>query len=306
MSNMAEVKWIKITTDIFSDEKILLIEQMPEADTILVIWLKLLCMAGRDNNNGIFLMNNKVPYTEEMFATLFRRPLNTVRLAITTFEAFGMIEVVDDVITLPNWEKHQNIEGMERIREQNRIRKQRQRERQKQLILEDRHVTSRDGHATDKEKDKEKNNINTICASDNAPSVQNASKSDIDMFFEAVWKLYPVKKGKGQVSDSKKKMLYNIGIEEMTRAVERYKADLAKEDWRKPQNGSTFFNSGYVDYLDANYQPVQVKPQGKKNNFNNFPQREYDFAEIEKQLIQKTFEEVEQQERKEQGNGKID
>lgn len=119
---MADVKWIKITTDIFSDEKILLIEQMPDADTILVIWFKMLCMAGRDNNNGIFLMNNRIPYTEEMFATLFRRPLNTVRLAISTFEAFGMIDIDDDVISLANWEKHQNIEGMNKIREQTRQR----------------------------------------------------------------------------------------------------------------------------------------------------------------------------------------
>jgi predicted phage replisome organizer len=166
---MAEIKWIKITTDIFSDEKILLIEQMPEADTMLVIWFKLLCMAGRDNNNGIFLMNNKIPYTEEMLATLFRRPLQTVRLAISTFEAFGMIEIVDDVIMLSNWEKHQNIDGMEKIREQNRIRQQRYRERQKQALLEESDVESRYGHAIeedkeeekDKEKDKDKNKKNS-------------------------------------------------------------------------------------------------------------------------------------------------
>lgn len=119
---MADVKWIKITTDIFSDEKILLIEQMPDADTILVIWFKLLCLAGRDNNNGIFLMNNRIPYTEEMFATIFRRPINTVRLAISTFEAFGMIDIDDNIISLTHWEKHQNIEGMNKIKEQTRQR----------------------------------------------------------------------------------------------------------------------------------------------------------------------------------------
>ena len=131
---MAEVKWIKITTDIFSDEKILLIEQMPDADTMIVIWFKLLCLAGRDNNNGIFLMNNKVPYTEEMLATLFRRPINTVRLAIATFEAFGMIEIEDDIIMLTNWEKHQNTDGLEKIREQTRERVAKHREK-KRLML---------------------------------------------------------------------------------------------------------------------------------------------------------------------------
>lgn len=88
------------------------------------------------------------------------------------------------------------------------------------------------------------------CASDNAP---RTSKAAINDFFESIWKLYPSKKGKGQISDSKKKVLYNIGYEELSRAIERYKAGLAHDEWRKPQNGSTFFNSGYIDYLDANY-----------------------------------------------------
>lgn len=72
--------------------------------------------------------------------------------------------------------------------------------------------------------------------------------------FESLWKLYPFKRGKSQISDTKKKQLLDIGQEQMIRAIDRYKADLDKDkDWRKPQNGSTFFNSGYVDYLDENY-----------------------------------------------------
>ena len=151
---MAEVKWIKITTDIFSDEKILLIEQMPEADTMLVIWFKLLCLAGRDNNNGIFLLNNRVPYTEEMLATIFRRPINTVRLSLATFEAFGMIEIDDDIIMLPNWEKHQNAESLEKIREQTRKRVAKHREKQK-LLAGSVSVTLRNATEEDKEEEKE-------------------------------------------------------------------------------------------------------------------------------------------------------
>ena len=79
--------------------------------------------------------------------------------------------------------------------------------------------------------------------------------ADANALFESLWKLYPCKKGKGQVSDTKKYKLLGIGFDEMSRAIERYKAELSKDkDWRKPQNGSTFFNSGYVDYLDVNYE----------------------------------------------------
>ncbi len=103
---MAAVKWIKIVTDIFDDEKMLLIESLPAADSIIVIWFKLLCLAGKNNNSGVFIFNDRIPYTDEMLATIFRRELHTVRLALRTFEDFGMIEVIDDVITIPNWDKH--------------------------------------------------------------------------------------------------------------------------------------------------------------------------------------------------------
>ncbi|SHI19661.1 phage replication protein O [Sporobacter termitidis DSM 10068] len=78
-------------------------------------------------------------------------------------------------------------------------------------------------------------------------------KQNIDDFFETAWKLYPNKKGKAQVGASAKTRLYDLGIEQMARCVKRYLDDLKKDAWRKPQNGSTFFNSGYVDYMDANY-----------------------------------------------------
>lgn len=116
----SEVKWIKIVTDIFDDEKILLIESMPERDAIIVIWFKLLCLAGKQNNGGVFLLNDKIAYTDEMLSVIFRRNLNTVRLALQTFEKFGMIEIVNDTITIPNWGKHQSLDALEKKRKYQR------------------------------------------------------------------------------------------------------------------------------------------------------------------------------------------
>lgn len=125
------------------------------------------------------------------------------------------------------------------------------------------------------EKSKEENK-NTMC------------KADALALFEKLWKLYPSKKGKGQVSDAAKLRLLRIGYDEMVRAIDRYKVELKKDsDWRKPQNGSTFFNSGYVDYLDKNYVPSKKSTKQNKNSFNDFPQRKYDFTELEKQLLKK-------------------
>ena len=98
------------------------------------------------------------------------------------------------------------------------------------------------------------NRLNNNSINKNSASVPDDTKKKANELFEKVWALYPSKKGKGQVSDTQKKKLLKIGEEELTRAIERYKADLAKDEWRKPQNGSTFFNSGYVDYLDENWQ----------------------------------------------------
>ena len=166
---MSEIKWIKITTDIFDDEKILLIESLPDADALIVIWFKLLCLAGKQNNNGVFLINDRIPYTDKMLATIFRRKEPVVQLALQTFEQFGMIETVDGVITIPNWEKHQNIEGLDKAREQNRLRNIKYRERQKQLIAHDascdvthdvtHDVTMTLRDATEEDQDQEKERI---------------------------------------------------------------------------------------------------------------------------------------------------
>ena len=151
---MAEVKWIKITTDVFDDDKILLIESLPEADSIIVIWFKLLCLAGKQNNSGVFMMGNRIPYTDRMLATIFRRKEAVVQLALQTFEQFGMIELIDGVITIPNWEKHQNLDTLDKIKEQTRLRVAKHREKQKYLSGSvTGNVTETHGNATDKNRE---------------------------------------------------------------------------------------------------------------------------------------------------------
>lgn len=130
---MGDVKWIKIVTDIFDDEKILLIESLPEADSIIVIWFKLLCLAGKQNNSGVFVMSNGLAYTDAMLATIFRRKEATVSLALKTFEQFGMIEIINDAITIPNWSKHQTLDQLEERKEYMREYMKKYREKQKLL-----------------------------------------------------------------------------------------------------------------------------------------------------------------------------
>ncbi len=112
---MADIKWIKIATDIFDDEKIMLIEASgDDCYAIITVWFKLLCLAGKQNNGGIFMLNDKLAYNEEMLATIFRMKATTIRKALDMFEEFGMIERIEGVVSIPNWNKHQSLEKLEK------------------------------------------------------------------------------------------------------------------------------------------------------------------------------------------------
>lgn len=194
---MAEVKWIKIVTDIFDDEKILLIESMPDRDAVIVIWFKLLCLAGKQNNGGVFMLNDKIPYTDEMLSTIFRRPINTVRLAIDTFQHFGMIEIVNDCITIPNWNRHQSLDALEKKREYQRQLMKKRREEQRKIACntncdtncDANGDTNRDANVSllereeeregDK-KEREKRETHTRAPLSPAPDVENVENSNGD------------------------------------------------------------------------------------------------------------------------------
>lgn len=131
---MTEVKWIKITVNMFDDEKIKLIQAMPEGDAILVVWIRLICLAGKCNSGGYVFFSDSIPYTEEMLSTIFNKPLQVIKLAIKTFQQFGMVEIDEKGLYLVNFEKHQNIDGLEKIKEQTKDRVKRYRDRQKALM----------------------------------------------------------------------------------------------------------------------------------------------------------------------------
>ena len=154
---MADVKWIKITTDIFDDEKILLIESLPDSYAIITVWFKLLCLAGKQNNSGVFMMG-RIAYTDKMLATIFRMKETTVTMALKTFEQFGMVEIVDGVITIPNWNKHQTLDAYEKKKERDRMYQAERRANQRALVAkssEESSDTSSDVVVSDKDIDKE-------------------------------------------------------------------------------------------------------------------------------------------------------
>ena len=163
---MADVKWIKLTTNMFDNRKIKHLRKLPDGNNIVLLWIMLLTMAGRCNAGGMIFITENIPYTPKALADELDFEENTVILGIQALENLNMICTENGCFTIAGWEEYQNIDGMEKIREQNRIRKQRQRENQKLLVSRDNHVT---GHADvtqchaieeDKEKDLEFHSFN--------------------------------------------------------------------------------------------------------------------------------------------------
>ena len=274
---MAEIKWIKITTSIFDDEAIKIIEQMPEGDAILIIWFKLLIQAGIINDSGLVYFKKDIPYTEDMLAIVFHKPITLIRLALTTFEKFGMIEIADNQsILIRNWEKHQNVSGMEQVREYNRLAKRKQRQKAKELkLLSDSqgqcqgHV--QESHETDIDIDIDKEYIYL------SSSIEENSKNKISDDEREILKKY-LKKNNPNIKNIRAYLKKVIENGDYIDILNEEKAKLKKEDKSnidedikqvKDELSAIRFIAKYGDQL-SDVQLPQVEKIMKEYNFNNF------------------------------------
>ena len=281
---MNGLKWIKICSDIFDDEKILMIESLPNADNIIVIWFKLLCLAGKSNNSGVFLMNDKIAYSDEMLAAIFRRDIKIVRMALKTFQDFEMIEIINDTVTIPNWSKYQTLDAYEKKKERDRIYQQNRRKKQKLLA----------------EKSKKSSDKSLDPSVDVATLEEDIDKErdiDIDIntkVFIEKWNSLGLNKLiniKNKRLKSLKARVKEYGIEKVMEAIDninqsdflRGKNDRGWQidfDWlMKPNNFIKVLENKYK----SNEPVIQSKSDG--SSFNNFEPRQYDYEDLEKKLL---------------------
>lgn len=290
---MADVKWIKMATDIFDNRKIRQIECLPDGDAIIVIWMKLLCLAGNINDMGYVYFTKEIPYTEQMLATQFNKPLATVQLALRTFEQFRMIEVIEDILHISNWEKYQSVDRLNEIREYNRLAKQKSRAKQKQKLLEDVNdmsMTSQRCHDTDidkkEDKDKEKDK------KEDKKEEKNICQQIADMFNHLCPSFPSVK----SLSKTRKEMI-NDSLDTYT--IEDFEAVFKKaeeSDFLKGSNDKNWIanfdwmikDANMAKILDGNYDNHK---KVNKNTFHNFKQRTYD-AEAFRRLEEKSREPI--------------
>lgn len=129
------VEWVKITTDMFDNRKIKHLRKLPDGNSIVLIWVMLLTMAGRCNAGGMIFLTENIPYTPKMLSDELGFELSTIQLALEALERLNMISRNEDMLFISGWEEHQNIEGLDRIREQTKKRVADHRARKKQLLL---------------------------------------------------------------------------------------------------------------------------------------------------------------------------
>lgn len=213
---MAEVKWVKLTTDMFDNRKIRHLRRLPEGNNIVLIWVMLLTMAGRCNAGGMIFLTENIPYNHKMLADELGFEENTVRLALNALEKMDMVVMNNGCFTIAGWGEHQNIEGMDKIREQNRLRKQRQRENQRLLpeMSRDCPVTVTGCHATEEDKEQEKD-------TDIKNKEEKITCQQVVALFHEICKSYPVVR---TLSDARRKAinarLKNYSLEEIRTVFE--------------------------------------------------------------------------------------
>lgn len=161
--DMAEVKWVKITTDMFDNRKIRQIRHLPEGNNIVLIWVMLLTIAGRCNSNGMIFLTESILYTPESLALELGFDVPVVLLALETLKNFGMIVCDEEEFCITNWCEYQNIDGLDKIREQNRLRQKKWYDKQKELPNVRSNVILTEPNATDKDIEKDlRNKIKNI------------------------------------------------------------------------------------------------------------------------------------------------
>lgn len=195
-----DVKWLKLMNNMFEDEKIEYIESLPDGDMILNVWIKTLCLASKCNDNGNLTITNELPYTTTLLAHKFKKTVTQIEYAFKIMQALGMVEVNNDILCVSNWCKYQNVDELERLKEQNRLRVAKCREKKKEsnvtVMLQCNDFAL---------------NSNSISNNINSNIVTN---EEIDNYFDKIYSIYPRKVSKVQAKETFEHKLRGLEKEE--------------------------------------------------------------------------------------------
>lgn len=260
------VQWIKITTDIFDDEKILLIDSMPEADKIIIIWFKLLCLAGKQNNKGVFMFNG-TPYTTQMLSTILRRDEDTIKRALNIFETYGMIHFENNAAVITNWGKHQSLDKIEANNAYMREYMREYRKKQRDVAAgKDKHKVNGKVNINLPDTDIDKEKIKKDIEEDKSKSIPTGGHASIINYSQILSLFNEICKSLPKVvklNDSRKKALEN---------AQRHLGDMAFEEFFKKVEASDFLTGRKTDWC-ANFDWILAQNNMLKILEGNFANR---------------------------------
>lgn len=245
---MAEVKWIKLHTAMFDNSKIRYIRTLPEGNNMVLIWVMLLSKAGKCNASGFIFLTENIPYTSQMLAAEFGFDLYLIELALATFVKLNMIQLEEHIIKIAGWEEHQNIDGLDRIREQTRKRVAKYRENQKQLPC---NVTGND-----------------TVTEGNAIEEEGEEEIDINIYSSIINYLNKKANTRYRVNNKKTKTLIKARLNEGFTEDDFYKVidnkvnEWANTDMNKYLRPETLFSLKFEGYLNQK----EVNANGQHSN----------------------------------------
>jgi predicted phage replisome organizer/uncharacterized phage protein (TIGR02220 family) len=274
---MSEISWVKLSVEMFDDRKIKQIRKLPSGNEICLLWIELITLAGKTNDNGCIYLAEDIPYNEEMLATETGHDLQIVKLALATFKKLHMLDILDnDRIALVNWSKHQNIEGMERVRMLTRERTRRTRERQKLLGVDTtgsvtRSATVADGNAAELELEKDVKRIvepspRRLASPENVQKVIDYLNVKTGRKFNAKTKA-TVRLVYARINEGHHFADFQRVVDAK---VKQWAGDPKMADYLRPE---TLFGTKFDSYL-ATTEPLKVKVDK--------PQRQFDLEEYER------------------------
>ncbi|MGG7199258.1 phage replisome organizer N-terminal domain-containing protein [Clostridium butyricum] len=254
---MADVKWVRVSIEMFNDPKLKIINSMEEKDLINYVWMRTLLLAGRSNKDGSLFINDNIPYTMKTLAIEFDRTLDEIKLCFKILRKLEMIEFNEDkIFMVKNWAKHQNIEGLEKLKKQNceRVAKHRAKKRQLEENINDEELSIADNNK------KEKDNLK--CNNEN---IEDESSANISVNLYATTET---------LNDENNKVTYNntetiktekqniTDIQSNITVMEQNK----KENKTKKKNKTEIENSEGIDEKNASQDTGTVKSEKECNS----------------------------------------
>lgn len=282
---MAEVKWIRLNTDMFDNAKIKYLRTLPEGDKIVLIWVMLLAKAGKCNANGYIFLTENIPYTQDMLAAEFGFEITTIQLALNSLMRLGMINLDESNLYVTGWEEHQNIEGLEKIREDNRKRVAKYRKKQKLLssnVTSNITVTGSNDIEEEREEEREEDKEIDI---DNIK--KEKKKSEFDLLVESytddlqlrntIYEFIKMRKAIKAAMTSNALKLMLSKLDKLSNGDKNKKFKILEQ---------SIMNSwkGIFELKNENGQK-RVQYEKPKLRFDNFKGRDCDYDDLEKKLL---------------------